>query len=128
MDANDLPRQQLFPLEGICVWPGRKKMMLDTGHYIWYHVHHHSAQEEFNAASLLTTVQFDLVEWQMVHNTLSAIPWMFQVWTFKQKWSIAPMNCKLSRWTTQSPLCPSCLQVTETCEHCQVNLGKELQQ
>jgi hypothetical protein len=84
MDTNDLPRQQWFLLEVICVWAGREKMMLDTGHYIWYHAHRHLAWEECNAASLLTTAQFDLVDWQMVHNTLSAIPQMFQVWACKQ--------------------------------------------
>jgi hypothetical protein len=48
--------------------------MPDTGHYIRYHAHCHLAQEEFDMASLLTTAQFDLVDWQMVHNTLSAVP------------------------------------------------------
>ncbi len=117
MDANDLPCQQRFPLEAICVWAGREKLTLDTGHYIRYHAHCHLAREEFNTASLLNTAQFDIVDWQVVHNTLSPIPWMFQVWACKQVWSIAPTNYVLSHWTAQSPLCPSCMQVVETCEH-----------
>ncbi len=44
----------------------------------------------------LTTVQVDLIDWQMVHNTLLAVLWMLQVWTCKQVWSIAPTNYKLS--------------------------------
>jgi hypothetical protein len=95
MDANDLPRQQRFPLEAICVWAGREKMTLDMGHFIRCHAHCHLAREKFKAASLLTTAQFDLVDWQMVHNTLSAVPRMFQVWASKQMWCIAPTNYKL---------------------------------
>jgi hypothetical protein len=41
LDANDLPRQQRFLLEAICIWAGREKMMSDTGYYIWYHAHRH---------------------------------------------------------------------------------------
>jgi hypothetical protein len=111
MDTNELQHQQQFLLEALCVWAGREKMTLNTGDYIQYHAHHHLAREEFDSASLLTTAKFDLVDWQMEHNTLSAIPRMFQVWTCKQVWSIALTNYKLLHWTTQSPLCPSCMQV-----------------
>lgn len=53
----------------------------------------------------------------MVHKTLSGVPRMFQVWACKQVWSIAPTNYELSRWSTRCPLCPSCMQVRETCAH-----------
>jgi hypothetical protein len=53
----------------------------------------------------------------MVHNTLLVVPQMFQVWDCKQVWSIAPTNYELLRCTTRSPLCPSCMQVMETCMH-----------
>jgi hypothetical protein len=91
--------------------------MSDMSHYIWYHAHCHLAWEEFKAASLLTSAQFDLVDWQMVHNTLFAVPGMFRVWACKQVWSIPPTNYELSHWTTQSPLCPSYMQVVVTCKH-----------
>ncbi len=99
LDSNELPCQQHFPLEAICAWSGREKMKSDTSHHIRFHAHQQLAREEFDAAKILTTAQFDLVDWQMVHNTLSAIPQMFQVWVCKQVWSIAPMNYELSRWT-----------------------------
>jgi hypothetical protein len=73
LDANNLPRQQKFLLEAICVWASREKMTLDTGHYIQYHANGHLAWQEFVAASLLSNTQFDLVDWQMVHNTLSMV-------------------------------------------------------
>ena len=116
-DAADLPRQQKFPLEAVCVWAGREKMTSDTGHYIRYHAHQQLAREELAAAGILTKVQFDLVDWQVVHSTLSGVPRMFQVWACKQVFSIAPTNYELSRWSTQCPLCPSCMQVRETCAH-----------
>jgi hypothetical protein len=117
LDTNNLPQQQKFPLEAICVWVGREEKTLDTGHHIRYHAHRHLAQGEFAAAGVLTITQFDPVDWQMVHNTLSMVPRMFQVWACKQVWSIAPTNYELLHWTTTSPLCPSCMQVTETCMH-----------
>ena len=116
-DDSNLPRQQKFPLEAVCVWAGREKMTSDTGHYIRYHAHQQLAREEFAAAGILTKVQFDLVEWQVMRSTLSGNPRMFQVWACKQVWGIAPMNYELSRWSTQCPLCPSCMQIRETCAH-----------
>jgi hypothetical protein len=117
LDATNLPWQQKFPLEAICVWVGREKMTSDTGHHIRYHAHGHLAWEEFTAAGLLSNTQFDLVDWQMVHNTLSTVQRMFQVWACKQVWSIAVTNYELARWTTSSRLCPSCMQVAETSKH-----------
>ena len=117
LEADRLPRQQKFPLEAVCVWAGREKMTSDTGHYIRYHANLQLARGEMAAASLLTTTQFDLVDWQMVHKTLCGVPRMFQVWACKQVWSIAPTNYELSRWSPRCPLCPSCRQVRETCAH-----------
>ena len=72
--ANDLPWQQKFPLEqAICVWAGREKMTLDMGHHIWYDAHRHLAWEEFVMAGMLYNTQFNFVDWQMGHNTLSTV-------------------------------------------------------
>jgi hypothetical protein len=117
LDAHKLPHQERFPLEAICAWAGKEKMTLDTGHHIQYHAHRQLAREEFDAERVLTTAQFNLVDWQMVHITLSSVLRMFQVWACKQVWSITLTNYKLSRWTTRCPLCPSCMQVEETCGH-----------
>ena len=86
--ANNLPWQQKFLLEAICVWVGREKMPLDMGHHIWYHAHRHLAWEEFVMAGVLYNTQFNLVKWQMGHNTLSTVSRMFQVLACKQVWSI----------------------------------------
>jgi hypothetical protein len=52
-------------------------MTSDTGHHIRYHAHGHLAWKEFAMAGLLSNTQFDLVDWQMVHNTLSMVLRMF---------------------------------------------------
>jgi hypothetical protein len=62
LDATNLPWQQKFPLEAICMWAAREKTTLDTGHHIRYHAHGHLAWEEFAAAGLLFNTQFDLVD------------------------------------------------------------------
>jgi hypothetical protein len=58
LDPTNLARQQKFPLEAICMWAGREKMMSDTGHHIRYHAHGHLAREEFLAAGLFSNTQF----------------------------------------------------------------------
>ena len=42
---------------------------------------------------------------------------MFQVWACKKVWSIVGTNYETSRWLAVSPLCPSCMQIPETCGH-----------
>jgi hypothetical protein len=116
-DTANLPRQDKFLLEAVCIWAGREKMTSDTGHYIRFHAHQQLAREEFAAAGILTKVRFDFMDWHVVHSTLSGVPRMFQVWACNQVFSIAPTNYELSRWSTQCPLCPSCMQVRETCAH-----------
>ncbi len=66
---------------------------------------------------ILSYTQFDQVDWEIVHRTLSTVPRMFQVWACKQVWSIAGTNYETSRWSAVSPLCSSCMQAPETCSH-----------
>ena len=119
LDALDLPRQQPFPLEAIRVFAGREKMTSDTGPYLRYFAHLQLAREEFLAAGVLSHTQFDQVDWEIVHRTLSTVPRMFQVWACKQVWNITGTNYETSRWSAVSPFCPSCMQVPvpETCSH-----------
>jgi len=117
LDALDLPHQQPFPLEAISVFAGQEMMTLDTGPYLRYQAHLQLAREEFLAAGILSNTQFDQVDSEIVHRTLSTVPRMFHVWACKQVWSIAGTNCETSRWLAVSPLCPNCMQVPETCSH-----------
>ena len=77
LDALDLPRQQPFPLEAISVFAGREKITSDTGLYLHYFAHLQLAREEFLAAGILSHTQFDQVDWEIVHCTLSTVPRMF---------------------------------------------------
>jgi hypothetical protein len=117
LDALDLPCQQSFPLEAIIMFAGREKMTSDTGPYLQYFAHLQLAKEEFLVAEILSHTQFDQVDWEIVHRTLSIVPRMFQVWVCKQVWSIAGTNYETLHWLAVSPLCLSCMQVPETCSH-----------
>ena len=117
LNADELPRQLPFPLETVSVWAGKEKLTSDTGYCIRYHTHKQLAREEFDSAKLLSYSQFDTVDWEIVHRTLSTVPRMFQVWACKQVWGIAGTNRELSRWLDTNPVCPSCMQVPETCNH-----------
>jgi hypothetical protein len=57
-NPDDLPRQQQFPLEPISVWAGKEKMTPDTGSSVRFHAHKTLAQEEFDAAGILSFQQF----------------------------------------------------------------------
>ena len=92
-------------------------MTSDTGASIRFHAHKRLAQSEFESAGVLSRAQFEKVDWDIVHDALTAVPRLFQVWACKQVWGIAGTNRELSRWSDVSPLCPSCLQTPETCGH-----------
>jgi hypothetical protein len=57
-NPDDLPRQQQFPLKPISVWAGKEKMTSDTGSSVRFHAHKTLAQEEFNAAGILSFQKF----------------------------------------------------------------------
>jgi len=116
-NPDNLPRQQPFPLEAISIWVGKEKMMSDTRSSIQFHAHKNLAREEFDAARILSFQQFTRVDWEIVHNVLTTVPRMFQVGACKQVWGIAGTNREQARWSDISPLCPSCMQVPETCSH-----------
>ncbi len=82
-NPDDLPRQQLFPLEAISIWAGKEKMTSDTGSSVRFHAHKNQALEEFDAAGILSFQQFTRVDWEIIHDVLTTVPRMFQVWACK---------------------------------------------
>jgi len=88
-------------------------MTSDTGSSVRFHAHNNLARKEFNAAGILSLQQFSRVDWEIVHNALTTVPRMFQVWVCKQVWGIAGTNREQARWSDVSPLCPSCRQAPE---------------
>jgi hypothetical protein len=55
----------------------------------------------------------------MVYDLLHQVPKLFQLWACKQVSNIAATNANVYQWNklVGSPLCPSCMQVPETCAH-----------
>jgi hypothetical protein len=104
----------------VCVWAGKEKISTNLAHHLRYHAHWQLTREEFSAADILNYGQFDKVDWEMVHRTLSAVPRMFQIFACKQVFDIEGTNrwlAKFNKTKETSSKCPSCLQVTETAEH-----------
>ena len=117
LQPDDLPDQQPFPLEPICMFVREEKMTSDTGHHIRFNAHKDLARDFYEDYGVLTPGQFDEVDWDHVYETLHGVPRMFQVWACKQVMDIAPTFYNLSKYTDQDKKCPSCNCKVETCAH-----------
>jgi hypothetical protein len=47
------------------------------------------AREHYHSLKILYNQEFDLVDWEMVYETLREVPWLFQLWACKQVMGIA---------------------------------------
>lgn len=111
---------QPLPLEPICVYvnEGKEKMTCETGGRIRFHGHYALAKEIFAKHDILSPAAFAQVDWPNVNVALHGVPRCFQLWACKQVHDIAGTNKRLHRHGQRSsPLCPSCLEVSETCAH-----------
>ena len=62
--------------------------------------------------------QFQEIAWRQVHNALSEVPRMFQVFACKQVTNIAGVYVNQAKYMKdQDKMCPSCGQEAETCQH-----------
>jgi hypothetical protein len=95
-DITALPRQEVFPLEPICMFVEDTKMTSDTGAHIRYAAGRQVARLFFHKTSRMFTDAFDEVDWPQVHRTLTKeVPRLFQVWACKQVMNIAATNKNL---------------------------------
>ncbi len=69
-DLTDLPQQEAFPLESICMFIDGTKMTLEMGAHIWYAAGRHVAWSSFHQTSRMFTDAFDGVDCPHVHWTL----------------------------------------------------------
>jgi hypothetical protein len=122
----DLPRQECLPLETVSIWAGKEKITLDNADRLRFYAQKQIAREEFHRAKVLDRRQFDKVDWEVVHRTLTNVPRMFQTFACKQVFNIAGTNYWQALFNkinnTNSPLCPSSFQTTETTHqvlHCE---------
>jgi hypothetical protein len=119
LKATSLPRQQRFPLEPMCAFIGQHKLSADMGNHLRFWSHLKMVRSTYHSLNILNSNQFDLIDWQMVHSLLRGVPKFFQLWVCKQVANIAATNANNYRWNKSVglPLCPSCMQVPETCGH-----------
>jgi hypothetical protein len=113
--GHDTPSKR-FPLEPICIFLGRNKLTSDKGDRLRYWAHKQIAKDSFYESKIMFE-EFDLVDWEMVYIALHNVPRMFQIWAMKQVMNIAPANGNRQWERNLCPLCPSCMQARETCEH-----------
>ncbi len=69
-DVTDLPQQEAFPLESICMFVDGKKMTSDMGAHIRYAAGRQVARSFFHRSSRMFIDVFDEVDWPHVHRTL----------------------------------------------------------
>ncbi len=81
-----------FPLELICVFLGKNKLTSDKGEKLKFCVQQQQARSYFHDANIDYGLQFDTIDWEMVHTMLWGVPRMFQIWACKQVMDIAPAN------------------------------------
>ncbi len=79
-DITDLPQQEVFPLEPLCMFMEGTKMTSDTGAHIRYAAGRQVARTFFHETSRMFMDAFDEVDWPQVHWTLNnEVPRLFQV-------------------------------------------------
>jgi hypothetical protein len=116
-----------FPLEPICMYVEDEKMTSDTGQQIRFAAHHQLARQSLTTPTknggeaILSTEQFDEVDWMAVHAALHSVPKLFQVWASKQVLKIAGTKKFLAYQepdqSKKDPWCPSCKDHIEDCAH-----------
>jgi hypothetical protein len=97
-DITNLPPQQPFPLEPVCMFVEGKKMTSDTGLRIMYVAGLQIVRSFFHETLRMFTDAFDEVAWPHVYRTLNEeVPQLFQVWACsKQVMGISATNKNLS--------------------------------
>ena len=111
---TQLPTQQAFPLEPICIFAGKTKLTADMAEYMRYWTHRQMAKETFHNLKILFNREFEFVDWEMVYETLRDVPRLFQLWACKQVMGIAGTM----EWDrTVEHKCPSCTVARDTCAH-----------
>ena len=112
--GNRLPPQQAFPLEPVCVFVGTTKITADASQTPRFWAHRTLARKRFHQLDILYRNELDKVDWEMVYQTLHEVPRLFQQWACKQVMGIA----STLEWDkSEVRMCPSCLQVWDTCAH-----------
>ncbi len=108
---------KMFPLEPVGIFVGGQKMMSETGDHIRFWAHCCLAWDYYWNHKILSTKQFDQVDWKSVHNTLHRLPRLFQLWASKHVLGIPGTMTYLLHQNNRSPICLSCHVCAKTCKH-----------
>jgi hypothetical protein len=114
--SNHNPHPKRYPLEPIYIFLGKNKLTSDNGDRLRFWAQKQVAKESFHDSKIMFE-EFELVDWEMIYFTLHKVPRMFQIWAMNQVMNIAPANGNRPWERSLCPLCPSCMQEKETCEH-----------
>ncbi len=88
--------------------------MMDGINILGYWAHRHLAKERFHSMKILNERAFEIVDWEIVYNTLRVVPKLLQWLACKQVMGAAGMM----EWDkTVVCKCPICLQECNTCAH-----------
>ena len=118
LNGDELPKQEIFPLEPVAVFAGQEKMTSDTSEEIRFWAHLKLAEETFCKLDLMYAQAFREVAWRQVYDTLHSVPRLFQLWACKQVTGVAGTNVNLNVIDEEhDPHCPSCGRAMETCSH-----------
>jgi hypothetical protein len=66
MQLTNLPVQQTFPLEPVCIFADSTKITPDMGDHMQYWTHRKLARERFHQLNILHMHESNLVDWEMV--------------------------------------------------------------
>jgi hypothetical protein len=77
LQPTNLPHQQAFPLEPVCVFAGSWKITADMGPQVQYLAHLKLAHQKNHQMNILDAHVFDLVDWEMAYKTLHNVPKKF---------------------------------------------------
>jgi hypothetical protein len=114
LQVTQLPAQQAFLLEPMCILAGTTKITVDMGDYIWFWVPKKQARDNFNHLKVLSHQMFDYVDWEMIYGMLRDVPMLLQLWACKQVMGVAG-TMEWDKLVVQKY--PSCMVEWDTCAH-----------
>ena len=118
LDPENLPNQEAFPLEPLCVFLGKDKMSSDKGARICFWDHKQIYEEVYRNTRILLLYQLKEVYWDMAHLALHELPRMFQIRSCKQVMGVVGTNLYQSKYgPNHDPMFPSCTRSVESLSH-----------
>eukprot|EP00804_Cyclotella_cryptica_P003924 CCRYP_016117-RA/>CCRYP_016117-RA protein AED:0.75 eAED:0.75 QI:0/-1/0/1/-1/1/1/0/1178 len=116
----DSPAYPQLPTETLSIVVNNLKLTSDTETVLRFTAHRAEARSLFVSQRILSTEQFEEVDWHVTHHTLSTLPKMFQLFASKQVFGVSAVLGNLAKQKAYEHLgdkCPSCMTCKETTTH-----------